>query len=147
MLSKRKREWDEGFDTETFDRLLKLAERHDNYFVYKDSRAYERSVNDFIAHYRGKGWNDRWKVYGRHERLGAYAFDTAHPGTVWKAFIVRVGGRWRYTGTAYTIEGEGMLEEVPTMAQLAHDFGVTPDDVWYQFEDVYSLGRLRKTSA
>ena len=144
MLSKRKMEWDEEFDTETFDRLLKLAERHENFFVYKNSAAYDRSVMAFVAHYRGR---DRWKVYSRHERLGAYAFDTAHPGTVWKAFTVRLNGRWGYTGTAYTIEGEGMLEEVPTMAQLAHDFGVTPDDVWYQFEDVDSLGRLRRTSA
>ena len=144
MTSKSKSTWDNDFDTKVYDRLAKLAEGHDNYFTYKCSAAYDRSVEAFVARYRDR---DRWTAYCRHERLGAYAFDEKHPGAVWKAFTVRIDGTWHYTGTAYTLDGEGMLEEVPTMAQLAHDFGVTPDDVWYQFETVESLDRLRRASA
>lgn len=136
--------FDNVYDGEVYERLMEIAEAHESYWTYQCDARYDSLVEEFVAHYHD---TDRATVYERLKRLGAYAYDDVHDGAIWKAFMVCAGSGWRYTGTAYTLSGESLGEDVRTMAQLAHDLGVTPDEVWYQFEDAASLDRLRVESA
>lgn len=136
--------FDANYDSRVYDRLVEVAEAHESYYTYQADARYDRIVTEYVSHYSD---TDRPTSYERLKRLGAYAFDDVHPRTIWKAFMVRAGRGWRYTGTAYTLEGEMRGEEVETMAHLAHDLGVTPDEVWYDFADADHLDLMRVESA
>ena len=125
---------DRLFDIDTFNRLDGIARSIDDFHIFQTCDDVEATLDEYMSHYRTTCDDyHRPTAYEWFKRLLAYAFDEAHPSTVWKKFYVVWSGGRDYSGVAYTLDGEGMGEEQATREHIAHDHDTTPNMVTFDY--------------
>lgn len=104
--------------------LAKKAERFDSYYEFAASN--DAELEEFLDYFRRvQGFlYKRSNSFNRFRRIECYAYEEAHPHTMWKVFS--------YKGKelcAYTLYGEGTNEEKSTRELHAYDLSVSVDEI------------------
>jgi hypothetical protein len=99
-------------------RQLRRARRYESFALYRAAKENDVLLEDFLSMMKD-GYGERYvraDAFSRFMRIEAYAYEEAHPGTVWKTFSLH-----GHELVSYTLEGEGAYEEKATIEHLAYE--------------------------
>lgn len=106
------------------------AKSFESFALYRADKANDELLDEFLGEAKkilGDEY-ERPKAFERFRKIEAYAYEEAHPGTVWEWFThkgKRVGG--------YTLDGTFEGEEESSIRLHAYECGCDPSEIGIEF--------------